>query len=71
MFDVSLLRTLTSKDFTSVINLDDLLSLASLIAMFHSSLFEVSALFAAGIYWLVRRIKHWSLQIDNIMEQYI
>jgi hypothetical protein len=71
MFDVSLLRTLTSKDFTSVINLDDLLSLASLIAMFHSSLFEVSALFAAGIYWLVRLIKHWSLQIDNIMEQYI
>jgi hypothetical protein len=71
MFDVSLLRTLTSKDFTLVINLDDLLSLASLIAMFHSSLFEVSALFAAGIYWLVRLIKHWSLQIDNIMEQYI
>lgn len=63
MFEVSLSRTLTSKDFTSVINLDDLLSLASLVAMFHSSLFEVSALFAAGIYWLVSLIKQWSLQL--------
>jgi hypothetical protein len=63
MFEVSLSRTLTSKYFTSVINLDDLLSLASLVAMFHSSLFEVSALFVAGIHWLVRLIKHWSLQL--------
>ncbi|KAF9675777.1 hypothetical protein SADUNF_Sadunf09G0068100 [Salix dunnii] len=59
MFEVILSRTLTSKDFTSLIILDDLLSLLSLVAMFHSSLFEVSTFFAAGIYWLVGLIKHW------------